>query len=123
MDTDPVPPQPAETAPRRPRDRWDRRHALTVAAAAFAFALLTAVARLGWQPVSASEAALNATLNGFVSTRPWLVHGLTAVTTLGSAGVLIWMVLLATIVLVVRRRHRLAVFVLVSAAGAPVLDL
>lgn len=109
----------------RPASRRDLRRlrgVLAVAGASLLFAVLTGFVRLGWVPLLAADNSVARALNGLVAPRPVLVRGLTAITTLGSAGVLSWLVGLALIVLLVRRRYRLAGFLAVASLGAVVLD-
>ena len=109
-------------AVRSRRDIRRLRGVLAVAGAALAFGVLTAVVRLGWMPLQSADAAVARDLNGVVAPHPALVRGLVVVTTLGGAGLLVRIVLLAAIVLVVRRRFRLAAYLAVTTLGALVLD-
>jgi undecaprenyl-diphosphatase len=109
-------PPPAEPDARR------RRGILAVAGAGLLFALLALIVRLGWTPLLSLDQAVAGGLNRVVAPRPAVVRGLTVVTTLGSAGVLVWLVVLAVIVLLVRRRFRLAGYLAVTALGALILD-
>jgi undecaprenyl-diphosphatase len=93
-----------------------------VVGAALFFGLLTAVVRLGWAPLMSADSALDRRLNGLVAPHPGVVRLLIMITTLGSAGVLLWLVGLAEIVLLTRRRYRVAAYLAVTAIGAPVLD-
>ncbi|MGE5829146.1 MAG: phosphatase PAP2 family protein [Micromonosporaceae bacterium] len=104
------------------RDVRRLREVLAVAGAALLFGVLAAVVRLGWAPLQSADSALDRNLNALVAPHPAVVRLLTAVTTMGSAGVLLWLVVLAEIVLLTRRRYRIAAYLAVTAIGAPVLD-
>jgi undecaprenyl-diphosphatase len=105
-----------------PRDLSRLRGVVVVTAAAVVFTVLAVAVRLGWGPLLAVDAAAARDLNALVAPRPAVVRILTAVTTLGSAGVLVWLVVLALILLLTRRRFRLAAYLAVSASGALILD-
>ena len=115
---------PIVTPPREasPRDISRLREVMVVTAAATAFAVLAVAVRLGWGPLLSTDAAVARDLNALVAPRPALVRTLTAVTTLGSAGVLVWLVVLAVILLLTRRRFLLAAYLAVSTSGALILD-
>jgi undecaprenyl-diphosphatase len=104
------------------RDIGRLRGVLAVAGAALLFGLLAAVVRLGWAPLQVADAAVVRDLNGMVAPHPALVRALDLVTTLGSAGFLVRIVALAVIVLLIRRRWRLAVYLAVTTIGALILD-
>jgi undecaprenyl-diphosphatase len=93
-----------------------------VVGAALVFGALTVVVRLGWAPLQSADSAVARALNAVVAPSPAIIRTVTAVTTLGSAGVLTWLVVLTGIVLLVRRRYRLATYLAVTTAGALVLD-
>jgi undecaprenyl-diphosphatase len=103
-----------------------RHHGITplaaIAAAAAVFAVLLVLVRLQWPPLESVDHHTAAGLNGLIAGHPMAVSVVKAVTFLGSDGVL-WTVILATaVILVIRRRWRLAVYLLVTGAGALVLD-
>jgi undecaprenyl-diphosphatase len=109
------------------RPRLDRpRHGLVplagIAAAAAVFAVLLVAVRLRWAPLESADHGAAADLNSLVSGHPALVAAVKGVTWLGSAGVLWTLIGMAAITLVIRRRWRLAVYLLVTGAGAVVLD-
>jgi undecaprenyl-diphosphatase len=109
-------------SPAAPPDTRRRRGILAVAVSGLLFALLALVVRLGFWPLLTFDKAVAESLNRAVAPRPAVVRGLTAITTLGSAGVLVWLVVLALIVLLVRRRFRLAAYLAVATLGALILD-
>ena len=115
---------PTATPTREPshRDVNRLRGVVVVAAAGVVFSVLAVAVRLGWGPLLDTDTAVARGLNAVVAPRPAVIRTLTAVTTLGSAGVLVWLVVLATILLLTRRRFRLAAYLAVSASGALILD-
>jgi undecaprenyl-diphosphatase len=95
---------------------------IMVTAAALVFAILLVLVRLQWPPLESADHGAASWLNGLISGHAPLVTAVKAVTWLGSDGVL-WTVVGATaIVLAFRRRWRLAIYLLVTGAGALVLD-
>jgi undecaprenyl-diphosphatase len=95
---------------------------IMVTAAALIFAILLVLVRLQWPPLESADHGAASWLNGLISGHAPLVTAVKAVTWLGSDGVL-WTVVGATaIVLAFRRRWRLAIYLLVTGAGALVLD-
>ena len=110
-----APPVPKEGAA-----RWRTEILLTVAM--LVFTVLLIAVRLRWGPLETADHDAAARLNGLVAGHPALVAVIKAVTWLGSNGVL-WTVLgVAAAVLAVRRRWKLAAFLLAAGAGALVLD-
>jgi undecaprenyl-diphosphatase len=93
-----------------------------VTAAAFVFALLLVLVRLHWAPLESADRTAAARLNSLVSGHPGVVSVIKAVTWLGSGGVLWTLIGLAVVGLAIRRRWRLAVYLLVTGAGALTLD-
>ncbi len=95
---------------------------IAVTVATLVFTVLLIAVRLRWGPLEAADHAAAARLNGLIAGHPALVAVVKAVTWLGSDGVL-WTVLgLSAAVLAARRRWRLASYLLVTGAGALVLD-
>lgn len=93
-----------------------------VAAAGVLFAALLVLVRTQWAPLTSVDHGIAVDLNGAVAPHPLLVMVLKRITTLGSNGVLWWVVGLTTIVLVTRRRFRLALYLAVAGVGALILD-
>jgi undecaprenyl-diphosphatase len=93
-----------------------------VTAAAFVFALLLVLVRLNWAPLESVDRSAAAWLNSLVAGHSALVSVIKAVTWLGSNGVLWTVTGLAVVVLAIRRRWRLAVYLLVAGAGVLTLD-
>jgi undecaprenyl-diphosphatase len=94
--------------------------AVTVATAVFT--LLLIFVRLSWAPLDSVDRTSAVDLNNIVAPHLGLVSALSAVTALGSTAVLSIVIGLAVILLAVRRRWRLALYLLVTGAGALVLD-
>src|ERR1700761_8257741 len=92
-----------------------------VTAAALLFALLLLLVRLRWAPLESVDHRAPAGLNGLVSGHPAIVSVVKAVTWLGSGGVLWTLTGAAALVLAIRRRWRLAVYLLVTGGGELVL--
>jgi undecaprenyl-diphosphatase len=95
---------------------------IAVTAAAFVFAVLLVLVRLHWPPLESADRGAAAGVNGLIAGDAALVAVVKAVTWLGSDGVLWTVVGAAAAVLAIRRRWRLAIYLLVTGAGALVLD-
>jgi undecaprenyl-diphosphatase len=93
-----------------------------ITAAALIAAVLLVLVRLRWAPLESADHGAAAHLNSLVASHPTLVAVIKAVTWLGSSGVLWAVIGVAAIILAVRRRWRLAAYLLVTGAGALVLD-
>lgn len=104
------------------RSRRSLAPLIAITAAALIFAVLLVLVRLQWPPLESVDHGAAAGVNGLVAGDAPLVTAVKAVTWLGSGGVLWTVVLAAAIVLAIRRRWRLAVYLLVTGAGALVLD-
>jgi undecaprenyl-diphosphatase len=93
-----------------------------VTAAASAFVLLLVLVRLQWAPLESVDHGAAAWLNSLVAGHAGAVSIVKAVTWLGSSGVLWAIVGMAVGVLAIRRRWRLAIYLLVTGAGELTLD-
>ena len=93
-----------------------------VTIAAGVFAILLVLVRLRWAPLESADHGAAARINDLVAGNSILVAVVKAVTWLGSDGVLWTVVGVAAAILAIRKRWRLAVYLLVTAAGALVLD-
>ena len=93
-----------------------------VTAAALLFAFLLLLVRLQWAPLESVDHRAAAWLNSLVAGHATVVSVVKAVTWLGSDGVLWTLVGMAVVVLAIRRRWRLAVYLLVTGAGVLTLD-
>jgi undecaprenyl-diphosphatase len=93
-----------------------------VTAATLIFAVLLVLVRSQWPPLESADHDAAAGINGLVAGDALLVRIVKAITFLGSDGVL-WIVIGAAVAgLALRRRWRLAIYLLVTGAGALVLD-
>ena len=93
-----------------------------VTAAAFVFALLLVLVRLQWAPLESADHGAAARLNSLVAGHAVAIGIVKAVTWLGSSGVLWALIGMAAVVLAIRRRWRLAIYLLVTGAGVLTLD-
>jgi len=93
-----------------------------VTAAALVFTVLLVLVRLQWAPLESADHGAATDLNNLVAGHAVAVSVVKAVTWLGSDGVLWTVIAAATVILAIRRRWRLAVYLLVTGAGALVLD-
>jgi undecaprenyl-diphosphatase len=95
---------------------------IAVTAAAVVFTVLLILVRLQWPPLESVDHDAAARLNRLVAGHNALVTAIKAVTWLGSDGVLWAVIGAAAVVLALRKRWRLAAYLLVTGAGALVLD-
>ena len=95
---------------------------ITVIVAAMAFTILLILVRLQWPPLESADRGGAAHLNSLVAGNGTLITAIKAVTWLGSDGVLWTVVGASAIVLALRKRWRLAIYLLITGAGAIVLD-
>src|ERR1700743_1176827 len=93
-----------------------------VTVAVCVFALLLVLVRLRWAPLESADHSAAAWLNSLVAGHAAVVSVVKAVTWLGSGGVLWTLIGLAVVGLAIRRRWRLAIYLLVTGAGALTLD-
>ena len=93
-----------------------------VTAAALVFTLLLLLVRLRWAPLESADHGAATRLNSLVAGHPAVVDVVKAVTWLGSGGVLWTLIGAAVVVLAIRRRWRLATYLLVTGTGELVLD-
>jgi undecaprenyl-diphosphatase len=112
-----VPMSVPATAPRR-----TLAPLVIVTVAAFVFALLLLLVRLRWAPLESADHHTATWLNSLVATHSVAVSVVKAVTWLGSGGVLWTLTGAAAVVLAIRRRWRLAAYLLVAGGGELVLD-
>jgi undecaprenyl-diphosphatase len=95
---------------------------VTVTIAALVFAILLIAVRLQWAPLESADHGAATSINGLVAGDATLVSVVKAVTFFGSNGVLWTVIAAATVILAIRRRWRLAAYLLVTGAGALILD-
>jgi undecaprenyl-diphosphatase len=113
---------PALKAPARhvPRSRLFPLIAVTVST--FVFTVLLILVRTQWSPLESVDHSLATALNNLVADRPTALSVLRAITWMGSNTVLWTLVVAGLIVLGVRRRLRLAIFLAIAGIGALTLD-
>ena len=103
-----------------------RQHRLTplvtVTIAALVFVILVIAVRLQWAPLESADHGAAASINSLIAGNATLVTAVKAVTWLGSNGVLWTVIAAATVILAIRRRWRLAAYLLITGAGALILD-
>jgi undecaprenyl-diphosphatase len=104
------------------RQRHTLAPLIAVTAAAAVFAVLLILVRLRWAPLESADRSAAASINSLIAGNAPLVAAVKAVTWLGSDGVLWTVIGAAAIVLALRRRWRLAAYLLIAGAGALVLD-
>lgn len=120
----------ASTLGRRPRQPSNHGHPgrrgltplLAVTAAALVFTILLVLVRLQWRPLESVDHGAAAHINALVAGHPALVAVVKAVTWLGSDGVLWTIIGVSAVFLAFRRRWRLVAYLLVTGAGALVMD-
>lgn len=102
--------------------RFARRSALGFGAVALAALTLAVTVRMAASPVQRVDQAVAGELNTVVAPRPWLVTTLQVLTAPGAAPTA-WAVLTAlTLVLLIRHKRRLALYVAVTGLGTAVLS-
>jgi undecaprenyl-diphosphatase len=95
---------------------------IVVTVAAMVFTLLLILMRVQWAPLESVDHGAAARINSLVAGDTTLVNAVRAVTWLGSNGVLWTVISAAAIILALRKRWRLAAYLLVTGAGALTLD-
>ena len=117
---------PASLRPRTSPASFRRGHRIApivgVGAAATAFAVLLLLVRLQWPPLESIDRGAATHLNSAVAAHHAIVAVVKAVTWLGSDGVLWTVIVSCTLLLAIRRRWRLAGYLVVTGAGALTLD-
>ncbi len=93
-----------------------------VLGAGVGFGLVLVLVRVQWSPLYDIDHGVARWLNDQVSPIGPLVTVLNAITDLGGRPVIVWLVTVAVVGLLIRRQGRLAVFVIVTGAGALILD-
>ena len=95
---------------------------VTVTVAAMVFTILLILVRLQWAPLESADHGAAADINSLIAGNAAAVAVVKAVTWLGSNGVLWTVIAAATVVLAIRRQWQLATYLLVTGAGALILD-
>jgi undecaprenyl-diphosphatase len=104
------------------RQRGSLKPLLAVTVAALVFTILLLLVRLQWAPLESADHGAAAHLNSLVANHATLVTIIKAMTYLGSNGVLWTVTAAAAVMLAIRRRWRLAAYLLVTGAGVMVLN-
>jgi undecaprenyl-diphosphatase len=102
--------------------RRELQHVAAVAVGAVVFGVLLILVRLQWIPMESVDQGLANELNRAVAPHHPLVLAMNVVSRVGSTAVLSWLVVIATVLLLVRRQYRLAVYLPVTGIGALILD-
>lgn len=102
--------------------RRELRPVAAVAAGSLVFAILLVLVRLQWVPLESADQGFAAALNRAVAPHHAVVVAMNVVSLVGSGAVITWLVVIGTVLLLVRRQYRLAVYLPVTALGALVLD-
>lgn len=108
-----------------PRERFALRSiGALVAVIVFgtAFGLLATLVRLEWSPMRELDRAVAGGLNDLVAGREVLQNVLGGVTDLGGTTMLVWLLVVGSIWLLLRRQPWVALYVVVSAGGAMILN-
>src|ERR1700704_3403361 len=95
---------------------------LAVAGAGVGFGLLLLLVRAHWSPLLNLDRSAVRGLNELIAPHPAVVALLNGITSLGGRTILIWLVAVVVIGLFIRRRRRLAVYLLVTEVGFLLLD-
>ena len=95
---------------------------VAVVLAGLGFGALVLLVRSRWSPLLDLDQSIARNLNDLVAPHPGLVDALTTITSAGGRGVLLPLVVMAILLLLIRRRPRLAVYLAVTGAGALLLD-
>jgi undecaprenyl-diphosphatase len=104
------------------RSRRNLTSLVVVSVAALIFAILLVLVRVQWAPLETADHGAAAHLNHLVAGHATIVSIVKAVTYLGSNAVLWTVIIAAALILAIRKRWRLALYLLVTGAGALVLD-
>ncbi len=95
---------------------------LVVLAIGLGFGLLLLLVRGRWSPLLNLDRGVAQSLNDLVAPHPAAVEALSVVSRLCGRPFMLWLVAVAVLLLVIRRRHRLAVYMVVTGVGALLLD-
>jgi undecaprenyl-diphosphatase len=98
------------------------RPVIGVSAAAAVFAVLLILVRTRWAPLESLDHGVATDLNNVVSGHSLVIGILKTVTWLGSDGVLWTVILAGAVITAIRRRFRLTAYLVITGAGALVLD-
>ncbi|GAB1641959.1 phosphatase PAP2 family protein [Krasilnikovia sp. MM14-A1259] len=95
---------------------------LAVVAIGLGFGTVLLLVRFHWAPLQRLDHGVAEGLNHLVAPHSDLVSALTQVSGFGGRPFMLWLVVLAVLVLLIRRRPRLAIYLVVASTGALLLD-
>jgi membrane-associated phospholipid phosphatase len=93
-----------------------------VIAAGLGFGLLLLLVRFHWAPLERLDRGAASGLNALVAPHSGVVTVLRAISSLGGRPIMMWLVTVAVVLLLIRRRTRLAAYLVVAGLGALLLD-
>jgi undecaprenyl-diphosphatase len=102
--------------------RTDLARIAVIGAGALLFGVLLVLVRLQWLPLESVDHGIAASLNHAVAGHHAIVLVLGFVSRLGSFGILGWLVIVGVVLLTVRRRYRLALYLAAAMVGELILD-
>lgn len=114
-----------EPARRRPLLHFAERSVLgllVVVALGLGFGALLLLVRSHWGPLERLDHGVADALNRLVAPHPPVVDALEFVARLGGRPIMMWLVTIAVVALLIRKRIRLAVYLVVTGMGALLLD-
>lgn len=114
-----------EPARRRPLLHFAERSVLgllVVVALGLGFGALLLLVRSHWGPLERLDHGVADALNRLVAPHPPVVDALEFVARLGGRPIMMWLVAIAVVALLIRKRIRLAVYLVVTGIGALLLD-
>ncbi|MEV6595742.1 phosphatase PAP2 family protein [Actinoplanes sp. NPDC051346] len=93
-----------------------------VLALGLGFGILLLLVRGHWGPLQRLDSGVADGLNRLVSTRPAVVDALEFVARAGGRPIMMWLVTIAVVAMLIRRRFRLAIYLVVTGVGALLMD-
>ncbi|OJF14380.1 phosphatase PAP2 family protein [Couchioplanes caeruleus] len=95
---------------------------LVVIALGLGFGVLLLLVRGRWGPLESLDAGAADGLNDLVSPQPAVVDALDLVARAGGRPIMMWLVTIAVVALLIRKRFRLAIYLVVTGVGALLMD-
>ena len=95
---------------------------ILVVALGAGFGVLLVLVRFRWQPLQRFDLNADNGLNALVAPHPGLVAALKTIAAFGGRPIMLWLITIAVVLLLIRRRTRLAIYLVVAGAGALLLD-
>ncbi|MFI7599366.1 phosphatase PAP2 family protein [Actinoplanes sp. NPDC049681] len=118
-------PAAEEPVRRRPLMHFAERSMLgllVVVALGLGFGTLLLLVRSHWGPLDRLDHGVADALNRLVAPHPAVVDALEFVARLGGRPIMLWLVVIAAVALLIRKRIRLAVYLVITGIGALLLD-